>query len=50
MNHTTPRPERAVTLQPERPGAILGAALELSQRHMLTLIAISAVLVVPGGS
>jgi Membrane domain of glycerophosphoryl diester phosphodiesterase len=49
MNDTTPRPERAVTLRPRRPGAILGAAFELYQRQLLRLIAISAVLVVPGG-
>jgi hypothetical protein len=49
MNDTTPRPEGTVTLRPRRPGAILGAALELYQRQLLTLIAISAVLVVPGG-
>jgi Membrane domain of glycerophosphoryl diester phosphodiesterase len=49
MNDTTPRPERAVTLRPRRPGEIIRAAFELYQRHMLTLIAISAVLVVPGG-
>ena len=49
MNDTTPQPERAVTLQPRRPGEILRAALELYQRQLLTLIAISAVLVVPGG-
>jgi Membrane domain of glycerophosphoryl diester phosphodiesterase len=49
MNDTTPRPDRAVTLQPKRPGAILGAAFELYQRHMLTPIAIAAVLVIPGG-
>jgi hypothetical protein len=49
MNDTTPQPERAVTLQPKRPGEILRAAFELYQRQLLTLIAISAVLVVPGG-
>jgi hypothetical protein len=49
MNDTTPRPDRAVTLQPKRPGEILRAALELYQRQLLTLIAVSAVLVVPGG-
>jgi hypothetical protein len=49
MNDTTPRPEGVVTLHPRRPGAILGAALALYQRQLLTLIAISAVLVVPGG-
>jgi Membrane domain of glycerophosphoryl diester phosphodiesterase len=49
MNDTTPRPEGAVTLQPRRPRAILGAALDLYQRQLLTLITISAVLVVPGG-
>jgi Membrane domain of glycerophosphoryl diester phosphodiesterase len=49
MNDTTPRPDRAVTLQPRRPGAILGAAFELYQRQLLTLIAIAAVLVVPAG-
>ena len=49
MNDTTPQPERAVTLQPKRPGAILGAAFELYQRQLLTLIAIAAVLVVPSG-
>jgi Membrane domain of glycerophosphoryl diester phosphodiesterase len=49
MNDTTPRPERAVTLEPRRPRAILGAAFELYRRRPLTLIAISAVLVVPGG-
>jgi hypothetical protein len=49
MNDTTPQPDRAVTLQPRRPGAILSAAFELYQRQLLTLIAISAVLVVPGG-
>jgi hypothetical protein len=49
MNDTTPRPDRAVTLRPRRPGAILGAAFELYQRQLLTLIAIAAVLVVPGG-
>jgi hypothetical protein len=49
MNDTTPRPEGAVTLRPRRPRAILGAALELCQRQLLTLTAISAVLVVPGG-
>jgi hypothetical protein len=49
MNDTTPQPDRAVTLQPKRPGEILRAALELHQRQLLTLIAISAVLVVPGG-
>ena len=38
-----------MTLRPRRPGAILGAALELYQRQLVTLIAISAVLVVPGG-
>ena len=49
MNDTTPRPERTVTLRPRRPGAILRAALELYRRQLLRLIAISAVLVVPGG-
>jgi len=49
MNDTTLRPDRAVILRPRRPGAILGAALELYQRQLLTLIAIAAVLVVPGG-
>ena len=49
MNDTTPQPERAVTLHPRRPGEIMRAALELYQRQLLTLIAISAVLVVPGG-
>jgi hypothetical protein len=49
MNDTTPQPEGAVTLQPRRPRAILGAAFDLYQRQLLTLIAISAVLVVPGG-
>jgi hypothetical protein len=49
MNDTTPQPDRAVTLQPKRPSEILRAALELHQRQLLTLIAISAVLVVPGG-
>jgi len=49
MNDTTPRPEGAVTLQPRRPGEIMRAALKLYQRHMLTLIVISVVLVVPGG-
>jgi Membrane domain of glycerophosphoryl diester phosphodiesterase len=49
MNDTTPRPEEAVTLRPRRPGAILGAAVELYQRQLLMLIAIAAVLVVPGG-
>ena len=49
MNDTTPQPEGAVALRPRRPGAILGAALELYQRQLLTLIAIAAVLVVPGG-
>ena len=49
MNDTTPRPEPAVTLRPRRPGAILSAAFELYQRQLLRLIAISAVLVVPGG-
>jgi hypothetical protein len=49
MNDTTPRPEGAVALRPRRPRAILGAALELYQRQLLTLIATSAVLVVPGG-
>jgi hypothetical protein len=36
-------------LQPKRPGEILQAALELHQQQLLTLIAIAAVLVVPGG-
>jgi Membrane domain of glycerophosphoryl diester phosphodiesterase len=49
MNDTTPRPEGAVTLQPKRPGEILRAAFELYQRQLLTLMAIAAVLVVPGG-
>jgi Membrane domain of glycerophosphoryl diester phosphodiesterase len=49
MNDTTPRPEGAVTLQPRRPGEIMRAAFELYQRQLLRLIAISAVLVVPGG-
>jgi Membrane domain of glycerophosphoryl diester phosphodiesterase len=49
MNDTTPQPEGAVTLQPKRPGEILQAAFELYQRQLLTLIATSAVLVVPGG-
>jgi hypothetical protein len=49
MNDTTPPPEGAVTLQPKRPGEILRAALELHQQQLLTLIAIAAVLVVPGG-
>jgi Membrane domain of glycerophosphoryl diester phosphodiesterase len=49
MNDTTPRPEGAVALRPRRPRAILGAAFELYQRQLLTLIVISAVLVVPGG-
>ena len=49
MNDTTPRPDRAVILGPRRPGAILSAAFELYQRQLLTLIAIAAVLVVPGG-
>jgi hypothetical protein len=49
MNDTTPLPEGTVTLQPKRPGEILQAAFELAQRQLLTLIAISAVLVVPGG-
>jgi hypothetical protein len=49
MNDTTPQPEGAVTLQPKRPGEILRAAFELYQRQLLTLIALSAVLVVPGG-
>ena len=49
MNDTTPRPEGAVTLQPRRPGEIMRAAFELYQRQLLTLIAISAVLVIPGG-
>jgi Membrane domain of glycerophosphoryl diester phosphodiesterase len=48
MNDTTPRPEGAVTLRPRRPGEILRAAFELYQRQLLTLIVISAVLVVPG--
>jgi Membrane domain of glycerophosphoryl diester phosphodiesterase len=38
-----------MTLRPRRPTAILGAALDLYQRQLLTLTAISAVLVVPGG-
>jgi hypothetical protein len=49
MNDTTARPEGTVALWPRRPRAILGAALELHQRQLLTLIAISAVLVIPGG-
>jgi hypothetical protein len=49
MNDTTPQPDRAVTLQPKRPGEIMRAAFELYQRQLLTLIALSAVLVVPGG-
>jgi hypothetical protein len=49
MNDTTPQPEGAVTLQPKRPGEILRAAFDLYQRRLLTLIAIAAVLVVPGG-
>jgi Membrane domain of glycerophosphoryl diester phosphodiesterase len=49
MNDTTPRPKGALTLRPRRPRAILGAALDLYQRKLLTLTAISAVLVVPGG-
>jgi hypothetical protein len=36
-------------LQPKRPGEILRAALGLHQQRLLTLIAIAAVLVVPGG-
>jgi hypothetical protein len=48
MNDTTPRPERAVTLRPRRPGAILGAALNLYyRRHPGTLIALVAVWLVP---
>ena len=48
MNDTTPRPERAVTLRPRRPGAILGAALDLYyRRHPGTLIALVAVWLVP---
>ena len=47
MNDTTPRPDRAVTLRPRRPGEIMRAALELYQRQLLTLIASSAVLVAP---
>jgi hypothetical protein len=49
MNDTTRLPEGAVMLQPKRPGEILRAALRLHQRRLLTLIAIAAVLVVPGG-
>ena len=49
MNNTTPRPEGAVTLRPRRPRALLGAALDLYQRHLLALIGVAAVLVVPGG-
>ena len=48
MNDTTPRPERAVTLRPRRPGAILSAALDLYyRRHPGTLIALVAVWLVP---
>jgi hypothetical protein len=48
MNDTTPRPERAVTLQPRRPRAILGTALDLYyRRHPGTLIALVAVWLVP---
>ena len=48
MNDTTPQPERAVTLRPRRPGAILGAALDLYyRRHPGTLIALVAVWLVP---
>jgi hypothetical protein len=47
MNNTTPQPEEVVALQPRRPGAILSAALELYQRHLLPLMAIVAVIVVP---
>jgi hypothetical protein len=48
MNDTTPRPERAVTLQPRRPRAILGAALDLyHRRHPETLIALVAVWLIP---
>lgn len=49
MNDTTPLPEGPVMLQPKRPGEILRAALGLHQQRLLTLIAIAAVLVVPGG-
>ena len=48
MNDTTPQPERAVTLRPSRPRAILGAALDLYyRRHPGTLIALVAVWLVP---
>jgi hypothetical protein len=47
VNDTTQQPERAVALQPRRAGELLGAAVELYARHLLTLTALVAAVLVP---
>jgi hypothetical protein len=47
MNDTTGQPERAVALQPRRAGELLSAALEPYLRHLGTLVAVVAAMLVP---
>jgi hypothetical protein len=49
MNDTTQQPARAVPLRPRRAGELLGAALELYGRHLLTLIALVGAMLLPLG-